>query len=284
MSRIRQTFDQLRARGRTALVPFITAGDPEPAVTVPLMHAMVEAGADLIELGVPFSDPMADGPVIQAASERALVHGVGLHDVLDMVRSFRRRDAHTPVVLMGYLNPVEVMGYGAFAREAAEAGVDGALIVDMPPEESHGLLDALRPQGLDAIFLVAPTSTGARIERICAAASGFVYYVSLKGVTGAANLDVDAVAGKLREIRVVTDLPVGVGFGIRDARSAAQIGAVADAVIVGSALVKVVGEHVDRPQEIAPRLAEIVGGMRAALDSADIIDDGERPNRVEADR
>ncbi|MES9967033.1 MAG: tryptophan synthase subunit alpha, partial [Sedimenticola sp.] len=197
MSRIRGRFEQLKAQGRTALVPYVTAGDPNPEVTVPLMHAMVEAGADIIELGVPFSDPMADGPVIQRASERALEHKVSLRDVLEMVRSFRQKDADTPVILMGYLNPIEIMGYATFAEAAADAGVDGVLTVDIPPEESAELLEALRPRELDPIFLLAPTSTDERIKRICAAASGFVYYVSVKGITGAANLAVDEVAAKV---------------------------------------------------------------------------------------
>ena len=266
MSRIQHTFASLRSQQRTALVGFITAGDPNPGVTVELMRAMVESGVNIIELGVPFSDPMADGPVIQAASERALKHHVGLRQVLDMVRAFRRDDHDTPVVLMGYLNPVEVMGYESFAAAAADAGVDGVLTVDLPPEESHDLLAALRDKQLDPIFLIAPTSNRQRIERICAAASGFVYYVSLKGVTGAASLDVEAVAAKLNEIRAATELPVGVGFGIRDARSAAQVAQVADAVIVGSALVTVIAEHGAQPDLVVPRLQELLRGMRTAMD------------------
>ncbi len=268
MSRIEKTFADLRGQQRKALIGFITAGDPHPDVTVGLMHAMVEAGVNVIELGVPFSDPMADGPVIQAASERALKHHVGMSHVLDMVRNFRARDSHTPVVLMGYLNPIEVMGYEKFASAAAEAGVDGVLTVDLPPEESHDFVLTMRAKQLDPIFLIAPTSNAQRIERICAAASGFVYYVSLKGVTGAASLDVKAVADKVNEIRAVTDLPIGVGFGIRDAQSAAQVAQAADAVIVGSALVKVIAEYGDSPERIAPRLTELLSGMRAAMDEA----------------
>lgn len=268
MSRIQTTFANLRSEGRKALVGFITAGDPNPGLTVNLMHAMVEAGVDVIELGVPFSDPMADGPVIQAASERALKHHVGLRQVLDMVHSFRNDDPQTPVVLMGYLNPVEVMGYQAFADAAAKAGADGVLTVDLPPEESHDLLQALRSRALDPIFLVAPTSNRQRIERICAAASGFVYYVSLKGVTGAASLDVNAVADKLNEIRAATDLPIGVGFGIRDAQSAASVARAADAVIVGSALVKVIAEYGEQPERMVTQLKELLRGMRAAMDNA----------------
>lgn len=266
MSRIQTTFERLRGDGRTALVGFVTAGDPNPGVTVPLMHAMVEAGTNVIELGVPFSDPMADGPVIQAASERALTHHVSLRQVIALVREFRSRDAHTPVVLMGYLNPIEVMGYGEFATAAAEAGVDGVLTVDLPPEECHDLLQALREQGLDSIFLIAPTSSPERIARICAAAAGFVYYVSLKGVTGAATLDADAVAAKVAEIRRATELPIGVGFGIRDAASAARIGGLADAVIVGSALVQQVAANVERPDAIPRAVATLLGDMRRAMD------------------
>ncbi len=268
MSRIEKTFADLHGQQRKALVGFITAGDPHPDMTVELMHAMVEAGVNVIELGVPFSDPMADGPVIQAASERALKHHVGMGHVLEMVRTFRTRDAHTPVVLMGYLNPVEVMGYAKFAAAAADAGVDGVLTVDLPPEESHDFVLAMRAKRLDPIFLIAPTSNALRIERICAAASGFVYYVSLKGVTGAASLDVKAVANKVNEIRAATDLPIGVGFGIRDAQSAAQVAQAADAVIVGSALVKVIAENGDNPERIAPRLKDLLSGMRAAMDEA----------------
>ncbi len=266
MSRIAQRFSQLKAQGRTALIPFVTAGDPNPEVTVPLMHAMVEAGADLIELGVPFSDPMADGPVIQRASERALGHHVRLRDVLDMVKAFRDKDADTPVILMGYLNPLEIMGYETFAKAASEAGVDGVLTVDLPPEEASELRTALRPAKLDPIFLLSPTSTAERIQRICDAASGFVYYVSVKGITGAASLDTDAVSAKLKEIRQSTDLPIGVGFGIKDAASAKAVGAMADAVIVGSALVNRVEEHANEPERIAPAVSELLSGMRAALD------------------
>ncbi len=268
MSRIAERFASLKARGRRALVPFVTAGDPNPQVTVPLMHAMVAAGADILELGVPFSDPMADGPVIQRASERALEHHVGLHDVLDMVRRFREQDADTPVVLMGYLNPIEVMGYEAFAAAAAEAGVDGALTVDIPPEEGGGFVQALRAEAVDPIFLLAPTSTEERIGRICAAASGFVYYVSLKGVTGAGHLDLDAVAAKLTQIRGATELPVGVGFGIKDAETAAAMSRMADAVVVGSALVGRIEALADRPEQIAPQISGFLEGLRAAMDAA----------------
>lgn len=268
MSRLEARFAALRERGRKALVPFITAGDPRPTLTVALMHSLVEGGADVIELGVPFSDPMADGPVIQRASERALVHHTSLRDVLAMVREFRERDADTPVVLMGYLNPIEIMGYAAFASAAAGAGVDGVLTVDIPPEEGHALLVALRAVGVDTIYLIAPTSGPERITRICDAASGFVYYVSLKGVTGAAHLQVEAVQAKLEEIRRHTGLPVGVGFGIRDAATAAAVAGFADAVIVGSAVVGRVEALADRPGEIGPALKGLIASMRAAMDAA----------------
>jgi tryptophan synthase alpha chain len=232
------------------------------------MHTLVEAGADLIELGVPFSDPMADGPVIQRASERALAHHVSLHDVLEMVERFRQDDSHTPVILMGYLNPVEVMGYEDFATAAEEAGVDGVLTVDMPPEESHELVQALRSHALDPIFLAAPTSDRRRLEMIAAAASGFIYYVSLKGVTGAANLVVDEVARKLAEIREVTDLPLGVGFGIKNAEMAATMSQIADAVVVGSALVALVEENREKPDRIKEEIRNLVQSMRAAMDAA----------------
>jgi tryptophan synthase alpha chain len=266
MSRIESRFRQLHEQRRKALIPYVTAGDPRTEVTVPLLHALVNAGADIVELGVPFSDPMADGPVIQAACERALRHHVSLHDVVGMVREFRRRDEVTPVVLMGYLNPIEAWGYDAFAAAAAAAGVDGVLTVDMPPEEGGPLTTAFHEQGLDAIFLLAPTSSAARIERVCRSASGFVYYVSFKGVTGADRLDVDSVAAKLAEIRQYTGLPVGVGFGIRDPESAARIARIADAVVVGSALVGQIAALADQPEAIAPALAETLSAMRAAID------------------
>lgn len=215
MSRISDRFRQLDAKNRVALIPFVTAGDPTPEVTVPLMHSMVEAGADIIELGVPFSDPMADGPVIQRANERALVFATSLRDVLGMVNRFRESDNDTPVVLMGYLNPIEVMGYSAFAQSAAEAGVDGVLTVDMPPEEAADYLEELRSREIDPIFLLSPTTTEARASKICAAGSGFIYYVSVKGITGAGHLAVGDVAEKTARIRKLTDLPVAVGFGIK---------------------------------------------------------------------
>lgn len=267
MSRIAARFDALRSNGRKALIPYITAGDPQPDVTVPLMHALVEAGADLLELGVPFSDPMADGPVIQAACERALKHHVSLHQVLDMVGEFRRSDSDTPVILMGYLNPIEVMGYAAFAEAAQAAGVDGVLTVDLPPEEGCDLVAAMKAKQLDPIFLAAPTSSDERIQLMAKNGGGFLYYVSFKGVTGANRLDVESVQTKLDQIRRNTDLPVGVGFGIRDAASAAQVAALADAVVVGSALVNRIAALADEPGRIAAEAPQVIAEMRAAMDA-----------------
>ncbi|MEZ5540523.1 MAG: tryptophan synthase subunit alpha [Pseudomonadota bacterium] len=268
MSRIADCFTRLGQARRKALIPYVTAGDPQPDITVPLLHALVGAGADLLELGVPFSDPMADGPVIQAACERALEHHVTLHQVLDMVREFRRQDMSTPVILMGYLNPIEVWGYADFAAAAAAAGVDGILTVDMPPEEATELVAALRSHDLDTIFLLAPTSTEQRMRLVSEVAGGFLYYVSFKGVTGANRLDVAAVERKLQELRRFTQLPIGVGFGIRDAESAARVAAVADAVVVGSALVGRIPELLDKPHDIPAQLAATVAGMRTAIDAA----------------
>lgn len=268
MSRIARTFLQLHERRRRALIPYITAGDPEPWVTVPLMHALVKAGADLIELGVPFSDPMADGPVIQRASERALRNHVRLRDVLGMVGEFRLKDDATPVVLMGYLNPVEVMGYERFALDAAAAGVDGVLTVDLPPEEAVAFTGALRRHDLDAIFLLAPTSSDERIERICRAASGFLYYVSLRGVTGAAHLDVNEVERRLETIRRHTRLPLGVGFGINSPEMAAAMARVADAVVVGSAIVRRIEEFAGQPDRVLAEVPAFLSRLRQAMDAA----------------
>jgi len=267
MSKISQRFEVLKGQCKTALIPFVTAGDPQPSITVPLMHAMVAAGADLIELGVPFSDPVADGPVIQRSSERALAHQVSLFDVLGMVQAFRAQDARTPVVLMGYLNPIEVMGYDRFAARAGDAGVDGVLVVDAPPEESHELAESLRARGLDLIYLLAPTSTEERITRIAAVASGFVYYVSVKGITGAGHLDVDQVAAKLMSIRRLTKLPVGVGLGIRNAESAARIAQVADAVIVGSVIVERMEALAEAPRRIPDTVYDFLRDLRTAIDA-----------------
>jgi tryptophan synthase alpha chain len=272
VSRIQSLFERLRGEQRTALIPFITAGDPSPELTLVLMHRMVAAGVDLIELGVPFSDPIADGPVIQRATERALAQGVSLRDVLGIVRRFRETNAETPVVLMGYLNPIEVMGNAEFAQAAREAGVDGALVVDVPPEESHELVDAIKGQGLDLVYLLAPTSDAARIEAIAEVASGFVYYVSVRGVTGAGHLDVEEVRSKLDAIRARIALPVGVGFGIRDAETAAQVARVADAVIVGSAIVSRI-ETLDQEgqrEQIPEVVGDFLGELRAAIDSVGV--------------
>ncbi len=268
MSRIAATFERLKSNNRKALIPYITAGDYTPELTVPLMHAMVEAGANIIELGVPFSDPMADGPVIQKAAERALEHNVSLRDVFEMVKAFRMQDKRTPVILMGYLNPIEAMGYAEFASAAANAGVDGVLTVDMPPEEGGECIPLLREQGVDPIFLIAPTSTAARIASLVSNASGFVYYVSLKGVTGAGHLDVEGAAEKLKSIRQVTDLPLGVGFGIRDAETAVAIGKEADAIIVGSAIVKKIEEGAGNPALITANIVAMLSSIRGALDQS----------------
>lgn len=267
MSRISRCFEDLKAQNRKALIPYITAGDPDPGDTVPLAHALVKAGANILELGVPFSDPMADGPVIQRASERALAHHVSLHQVLDMVKEFRQQDQQTPVVLMGYLNPVEVMGYEEFARLATDAGVDGVLTVDMPPEEAGTLSEALIANNIDPIYLLAPTTDEARIKKICDAARGYVYYVSLKGVTGAASLDVNAVDQKMSQIRKHTQLPVGVGFGIKDASTAAAIAETADAVVVGSALISIIEQQLSQRSQMMEQVSTLVNSMRQAMDS-----------------
>lgn len=266
MSRITATLETLRTQGRKALIPFITAGDPHPDHTVGLMHALVRGGADVLELGVPFSDPMADGPVIQLACERALVHGTSLWQVCEMVAEFRKTDVRTPVVLMGYLNPIEWRGVEAFAKKARDCGVDGVLIVDLAAEEAPHYLPALRAQGLDCIFLLAPTSPAARMAAVAREASGYIYYVSLKGVTGAATLDVPSVAAKINEIRACTSLPLAVGFGIRDAASAKAVGQVADGVVVGSALVSEIEKHQAAPEKLPALLQERIAVMRAALD------------------
>ena len=267
MSRLSSKFQALKQAGRKALIPFITAGDPSPAFTVPAMHALVEAGADIIELGVPFSDPMADGPVIQRASERALAHKTSLRRVLEMVKAFREKDMETPIVLMGYLNPIECMGYAAFVEKAREAGVDGVLTVDLPPEESAELIPLLADAGIDPIFLLAPNSTEERIRKMGTLGRGYLYYVSLKGITGASHLDLSDVERKLAQIRELTDLPIGVGFGVKSAETAAAVSRLADGVVVGSALVSKIEQAGD---DIAQALAEItalLGSMRAAMDA-----------------
>ncbi len=267
MSRLAQTFARLANQSKKALVPFITAGDPQPAFTVPLMHEMVKAGASIIELGVPFSDPMADGPVIQAADERALAYHVSLHDVINMVADFRQKDEQTPVVLMGYLNPIEIMGYAEFGQRCAEAGIDAVLIVDMPPEEADDFSALMRQHKIDIIYLISPTTDEDRIRKISAVASGYLYYVSLKGVTGANTLDVDSVAQKLQQIRAITDLPVGVGFGIKDGATAQAVARIADAVVVGSALVKQIDEFQNDQTTMNSKLATTLQQMREMMDA-----------------
>jgi tryptophan synthase alpha chain len=272
--RISTAFGRARGEGRAALIPYIAAGDPSPAACVPLMHALAEAGADVIELGVPFSDPMADGPVIQRAAERAIAQGMTLRGVLDAVKQFRVRDDRTPVVLMGYANPIERMGQSAFADAAHAAGVDGVLVVDYPPEEVHSFANLLGGHGIAPIFLIAPTTTDARIQAIGAVARGYAYYVSLKGVTGAGHLDTDDVARRLTEIRRHVHIPIGVGFGIRDAASAQRVAQVADAVVIGSKLIETMEQAAasaaaDRRDEAAVLAAgEWLRGIRSALDQS----------------
>lgn len=266
MMRIKNKFAELKQQRRKALIPYITAGDPNLEITVPLMHGLVTAGADIIELGVPFSEPMAEGPVIEAAHHRALLHHTSLKKVLAMVDEFRNKDKTTPVVLMGYLNPFENMGYQTLAETAKKAGVDGILVVDLPPEEADEWLEQLAHQDLDPIFLLAPTTPIDRINYICEKTSGYHYYVALKGVTGAKNLDVTAVAKKLQEIRKVSHLPIGVGFGIRDAKSAAEIAKIADAVIVGSAIVEKIAGLKNDPDKICTQVPLLIKEMRSAID------------------
>jgi len=264
MNRLNSCFEKLGADKRKALIPFITAGDPNPAFTEPMMHALVDAGADIIELGIPFSDPMADGPVIQRASERALAAGTSLEEVLNIVKSFRATNQTTPIVLMGYLNPVEIMGYERFAKKAQIVGVDGILIVDLPPEEMGEFQPLLQAHDIEPIFLVAPTTTSERIKIIAEKSAGYLYYVSIKGVTGSANLDVSAVADKVAEIRQHTNLPIGVGFGIKNAETAAKIAKVSDAVIVGSAIVKQI--ETGNQDKLLETIPAFVRELREAMD------------------
>jgi len=269
MNRIAATFDALKKDGRRALIPYVTAGFPFADITPELMHGMVEAGADVIELGVPFSDPMADGPVIQKAGEAALALGVGMKQVLAMVAAFRQKDAATPVVLMGYANPVErydlVHGKKAFIRDASAAGVDGLLVVDYPPEECEAFAADLKAAGIDLIFLLAPTSTSERMAQVARIASGYVYYVSLKGVTGAGHLDTEAVGQMIPRIREHVSIPVGVGFGIRDARTAQAVGSAADAVVIGTKIIQLID---GQPREkVVPAVREFLAGIREALDA-----------------
>jgi tryptophan synthase alpha chain len=263
VSRIDKTLTSLAETGSRALVPYVVCGDPDLDATIDVMHAMVEKGANIIELGVPFSDPMAEGPVIQKGHERALVHGTSLRQTLEVVSRFRKQDNDTPVVLMGYANPVERMGYTTFAQAAREAGVDGVLTVDLPPEEAGELHDELKKVDIDIIFLLAPTTTDDRAARICEMASGYLYYVSLKGVTGAGHLDTEEVSAKVKHIKTFTSLPVCVGFGIKDAESARSIAAVSDGVVVGSVLVNMLGNS---GSAAVGQVAELIGDIRSGID------------------
>ena len=268
MSRIKDCFDSLQKKKSKALIPFITAGDPSPEITLPLLHALVKGGADIIEIGVPFSDPMADGPVIQRSSERALKFSISLSDVLDIVTQFREQDQKTPVILMGYLNPVEIMGYGIFAKRASESGVDGVLLVDLPPEESDELQTELNRYDLNQVFLLSPTTSDERLAVICAKASGFLYYVSLKGVTGSNRLNIEEVSGKIAHIRTKTSLPVGVGFGIKDAATAKSVAGFSDAVIIGSALVERIAQAGEKLEKLPGEVTRYLSELRTAIDAA----------------
>ena len=264
MSRIQGRFEALAKAKRKALIPYITAGDPHPSLTVPLMRALVEAGSDILELGVPFSDPMADGPVIQRSGERALKHGVGLADVLQLVTQFRQSDASTPVVLMGYANPIEAMGVEKFAAQAKRAGIDGVIVVDYPPEECTDFSALMKKNDIDPIFLLAPTSTKKRIDEVAHCGSGYLYYVSLRGVTGAANIDVSDISSKIPALRAATKLPIGVGFGIRDAASARKVAETADAVVIGSRIIQEIeAGHAD---QAVSRVKAFLRPIREALD------------------
>ena len=265
MSRIAATFAALKAAGRKALIPYFTAGDPSVEEIVPLMHAIVGAGADIVELGVPFSDPMADGPVNQRSSERALKHHTSLRQVLEAVAHFREKDARTPVVIMGYANPIEAMGYARFADLAARCGVDGVLVVDYPPEEAQDLSAELRQRGIDSIFLLSPTSDPDRVEQVGRVASGYIYYVSLKGVTGATHLDLAEVGEKIALIRAHSKVPVGVGFGIRDPQTARAVAASSDAVVVGSSIVQEIENS--PPDALLANVSGLVRSFRQALDA-----------------
>jgi tryptophan synthase alpha chain len=267
MSRLASLFAELKQNNRKALIPFITVGDPNPEFTVPMLHAMVAAGADILELGVPFSDPMADGPVIQRASERALAHKMSLRKVLALAEEFRQTDKKTPLVLMGYLNPIEMLGYQAFADAAHKADIDGVLTVDLPPEEAVECVGLLKEKGIDQIFLLAPNSSDERIKKMDAVGSGYLYYVSLKGVTGAGHLNTADVAAKLAQIRKNTALPVGVGFGVKDAQTAKIVAAIADGVVVGSALISKIEANLDNPQKAKEEIVELLTSMRTAMDS-----------------
>ena len=263
MSRIDITFEKLKQHNRKALIPFITAGDPSPEQTVPLLHALVAAGADVLELGVPFSDPMADGPTIQRASERALKKGVTLRSVLALVAEFRKQDANTPVVLMGYGNPIEAMGWDVFAQRCADVGVDGVLTVDFPPEESHDAFEHLQRHNIAPIFLLAPTTNEARIQQVAKLARGYVYYVSLKGVTGSGSIDLSAIEEKMPQLRKHIKLPIGVGFGIRDAATAKAVAKLCDGVVVGSRIVQEIEDST--AQNVVENVGRLVKELRQAI-------------------
>jgi len=267
VSRLAAKFEELSKNGRKALIPFITAGDPNPNFTVPLMHAMVKSGADIIELGVPFSDPMADGPVIQRASERALEHKMSLRRTLAIAMEFRRTDTKTPLVVMGYLNPIEAMGYEGFANAAQRADIDGVLTVDLPPEEGEACAAELKARDIDTIFLLAPNSSAERIKKMGEIGSGYLYYVSLKGVTGAGHLNTADVEQKLKEIRANASLPVGIGFGVKDAETAKTVASLGDGVVVGSALISKVEANLDDPERAKTEIVELLAAMRQAMDN-----------------
>jgi len=268
MSRIKECFQNVKKSGKKALITYITAGDPTPEYTVAMMHSLVNAGADVIEIGMPFSDPMADGPVIQLACERSLASGTSVKKVLEIIAEFRQTDDVTPVVLMGYLNPIEFFGYQAFSNAAKNAGVDGILLVDLAPEEATDVVEYFRQNEIDLIYLLSPTTTPERAKKICDLASGYVYYVSVKGVTGSAELDVNSVKKHVDSLRTITDLPIGVGFGIRDAKTAAAVSQCADGVIVGSVLVNAIAENTDQKKEfIADALGAILAPMRSEMDA-----------------
>ena len=266
MSRIQGRFEALAKARRKALIPYITAGDPHPSLTVPLMRALVESGCDILELGVPFSDPMADGPVIQRSGERALKHGVGLSDVLSMVKDFRKSDDTTPIVLMGYANPIEAMGIERFAAAVKAAGIDGVIVVDYPPEECLDFSALMKRNGVDPIFLLAPTSTKKRIDEVARSGSGYLYYVSLRGVTGASNIDFSEITNKIPAIRAATRMPIGVGFGIRDAESARRVAENADAVVIGSRIIQEI--EAAGPKEAVARVKAFLKPIRQALDAS----------------
>ncbi len=267
MSRIAECFADAKTANRKLLIPYVMGGDPNINDSLKIMHTLVSAGADIIELGMPFSDPMADGPIVQAASERVLAAGIRLPAIFDLVKMFRQTNDKTPIVLMGYANPIEITGYEVFSKQAADAGIDGVITVDMPPEEAGELSDAFAKHNIDPIFLISPTTPDSRVKAVCEQSGGFIYYVSLKGVTGSAKLDTAEVATKVAHIKELSAMPVGVGFGINDAQSAAQVAAVADAVVVGSVIVKKTTENASDTTKMLSGLTELVGGMRSAIDN-----------------